>query len=191
MACEVGVDGLLRPISCELRQQVAFGGSDLVFVNALLLCRRHRGPLSHIKGTYHARRWPGLPRFPGAMHVIHRLDELSTPRHEVVQGGFTGALGLFQRREGGAGDPDGPHIRAPHRTPGRDITCLPTKAGAGPALIADDERESIAHRAPYLHVGDEIADTFEREIDRWCALAQWTPPVTCRLRPSANAVASR
>lgn len=106
------------------------------------------------------------------MHVIHRLDELSMPRREVVQGGFTRALGLFQRREGGTGDPDGPHIRACRRTPGRDITCLPTKARAGPALVTDDERETFAHRAPYLHVGNEIADPVEREINRWCALAQ-------------------
>lgn len=51
MAREVDVHGLLRPISCEQRQHVAFGRSDLVFVNALLLYRRHSGPLRHIKGT--------------------------------------------------------------------------------------------------------------------------------------------
>lgn len=125
------------------------------------------------------------------MHVIHRLAELSTPPREVIQSGFTGALGLFPCRKGRAGDPDGTHVRARHRTPGRDITCLAAETGAGPALVADDERETAAQPAPYLHVGDEIADTVKRKVDRWCALAQWTPPVTCRLRSSANTVTSR
>lgn len=51
MAGEVSVYGLLGPIRGELRQHVAFGGGDLVFVNPLTLYRRHRGPLRHIKGT--------------------------------------------------------------------------------------------------------------------------------------------
>jgi len=110
------------------------------------------------------------------MHVIHRLAELSTPR-KVVEGWSTGTLSLLQCREGGAGNPDRTHICTPHRTPGRHITGLPTETRAGPALVANDEREAIAHRAPYLHVGDEIADTVKRKINRWYALAQWTPPL--------------
>ena len=106
------------------------------------------------------------------MHVIHRLSELSTPRRKVVQGRFTGALGLFQCSKGGTCDADGAHIRPRRRTPGRDVTGLPTEAGTGPALVTDDEREAIAHRAPYLHVGNEIADTVKRKVDGWCALAQ-------------------
>jgi len=71
MAGDVGVDGLLRPISCELRQQVAFGGRDLVFVNALLLCRRHRGPLRHIKGA-------NMPADRLAFHGSRKPYTLST-----------------------------------------------------------------------------------------------------------------
>jgi hypothetical protein len=114
----------------------------------------------------------GFPRFRVVVHVIHRLRKLSGPRCEVIQSGFTGVLGLFQRGKGRTGDPDRPHIHARHRTPGGNIAGLPTEAGAGPALVADHEREAIAYRAPYFHVGDEIADPVEREIDRWRALAQ-------------------
>jgi hypothetical protein len=49
---------------------------------------------------------------------------------------------------------------------------LATEAWSGSALVTDHDRETIAHRAPYFHVGDEVADTVKHEIDCWCALAQ-------------------
>ena len=51
MARKVSVHGPLGPISGELRQHVAFDGGNLVFVNPLLLYRRHRSPLRLIKGS--------------------------------------------------------------------------------------------------------------------------------------------
>jgi hypothetical protein len=106
------------------------------------------------------------------MHVIHRLWKLSGPPHEVIQSGFARVLGLFQCSKGRTGDPDRTHIHARHRTPRSNIAGLPTEAGPGPALVADHEREAVAYRAPYFHVGDEIADPVEREINRWRALVQ-------------------
>jgi hypothetical protein len=101
-----------------------------------------------------------------------QVDELSTSSREVVQSGFTGVLGLLPRCEGRTGNPDGTHVRARHRAPGGHISGLPTEAGTGPALVADDEREVVARRAPYFHIGDEIADTVKREVDCCCVLAQ-------------------
>lgn len=173
MAREVGVHDLLRPIRGELRQHVAFSGGGLVLLNPLSFCPRHEGyPCTDVQGTQHARGPADLPRFRAAMHVIHRPATLPASSREVVQGGPAGVLGLFQRGKGRTGDPDGTHIGARRRAPRRDITVLPAEARAGPALVADDERESIAHRAPYLHIGNEVADTVKREIDCWHALAQ-------------------
>jgi hypothetical protein len=98
--------------------------------------------------------------------------ELITSSDEVVQGGPACVLGLFQCRERRTSYPDGTHVHPCRRAPGRNIAVLPAEAGAGPALVADDEREAVAHRAPYFHIGDEVADTVEREIDCWCAQAQ-------------------
>ena len=73
------------------------------------------------------------------MHVIHRLVELVTPCREVLKGGPAGALGLFQAGKGRTRDPDGTHVGARRRTPGRDITILSAEAGAGPTFVADDK----------------------------------------------------
>jgi hypothetical protein len=106
------------------------------------------------------------------MHVIHRLRRLTTPCRQVIQRRLTGSRGLFQCSKRGTGDPDGARIRARHGTPGSDVTSLPAEARTGPALVTDDKRETIACRAPNLHVGNEITDAVECKIDLLRALAQ-------------------
>jgi len=76
--------------------------------------------------------------------------------HYVFEHRVAGGFGLVESFKGRDGDPDRATAFA-NRTPRRDITGAPVKAGTGWAFIADHERIALAGRAPVASPSEILA----------------------------------